>query len=473
MSLPELPRRDKDGREVVNMTATEELVHYAKTLRYEDLPLQTIEAVKLHILDTCGAIAAGSSADGPRNLAGLVREWGGRAESTVLIFGDRVPAPNAAWANSTMSRGFDYETLLTGGATHVSACIVPAAFALAEYSKIIRNRPVTGKELIAAIALGCDLNWRFRVAGGPNTIMNGGWLAETFAPPAIGALGGNLFGFDEEQINYAMAIGYNQCSGTYGATLGEGAGLMAQLSQGMGTKAGVLSVILAERGVAAYKDMIDGRWGLYHMYGNGSYDRDVLVGQLGKRFKHIEPVIKRYPGCGATQTVVNGLLKMIREHDIMVDTISRVTITVSESAFFQCGEHKSEPVNSSEALWNFRYSAAVALLRKDVFVDSFTEEAIHDSQTLALIPRINVRADAPLGRDAVIEIETRDGQSFHIKESDQNPMKGEEIVDKFRRCCRFAAKTLSDEEVEGFIQTLNGLEEVADVGALAVVGYDE
>ncbi len=453
-------------------TTTEELVHYAGILRYEDLPPETVEAIKIHILDTCGAIAAGSSADVPRNLTDLVRDWGGRAESTVFIFGDKVPASNAAWANSTMSRGFDYETLLAGGATHVSASIVPAAFALAEYNKNVRNQPVTGKKLITAIALGCDLNWRFRVAGGPSTIMNSGWLAETFAPPAIGALGGNLFGLNEEQINYAMAIGYNQCCGTYGATLGEGAGMMAQLSQGIGAKTGVLSVILAEKGFAAYKDMIDGRWGLYRMYGNGSYDRDVLTGELGKRFKHIEPVIKRYPGCGATQNVVNGLLKIIEEHNLGADTVSHIKICVSESSFFQCGENKGEPVNAAEALWNFRYSAAIALLRRDVFVDSFTEKAIHDPRTLALIPKIAVCANASLSRDIEIEIETKDGISFSIKESDPNPIKGKEIVDKFRRCCRFAANTLSDDKIENFIKTVDRLEDVDDVGGLALVSTE-
>lgn len=445
------------------MSATDKLVVYAASLRYEDLPAKAVEAVKMHVLDTCGAIVAGSAAEGPKKLVGLVKEWGGRAEGTLLVYGDKVPAPNAAWANSTMSRGFDFDTLLTGGATHVSASIIPAAFALAEFQTAFKKKVVSGKELITAIALGCDLNWRFRVAGGPSTIMAGGWLAETFAPPAIGALGGNLFGFDSEKINNAMGIGYNQCSGTYGASLGEGAGLMAQLSQGMGTKAGVLSVILADKGFTAYKDVIDGRWGLYKMYGNGQYDPEILVGGLGKRFDSINPTIKRYPGCGATQPVVFGLVEMAREHHLRSEDVAKVNIGVGESAYYQCGENKGKPVNPAEALWNFPYSAAVALTSGKVFVDDFSTEAIQNPQVLELIQRIHVYPDKSFTRDAKLEITTKDGRTYHRRETSANPAVGSEIIEKFRNCCRFPVRPLSEEKVEGFIQIVSRLEEVDNV----------
>ena len=115
------------------------------------------------------------------------------------------------------------------------------------------------------------MNWRFRVAG--TAVMGSGWLADTMAPPAIGAMGGKLLDLNRDQVNYAMGIGYNQCAGNYGATLGPEGGYLAQLSQGMGSKNGVLAVILAEKGFTSYRDMIDGRWGLFKMYAGGTYNR--------------------------------------------------------------------------------------------------------------------------------------------------------------------------------------------------------
>jgi len=383
-----------------------------------------------------------------------------------MVFGDKVPAPNAAMLNAVMSRGFDLETILSGGATHVSASIIPAALAISEYCEAVKKKPVGGKDFIAAVTLGTDLNWRFRVAGGAATVMAGGWLAETFSPPAIAALGGILLGFNRETINYAMGIGFNQCAGTYGATVGENGGLMAQLSQGLGAKAGVLSVLFAEAGFTAYKDVIDGRWGLYAMYGDGQYDADILTGELGGRFGALTPGIKKFPGCGATQPVVACVLSLMENNPIAPNEISAVDITVGEASYRLCGKGKQEPANPADALWNYRYSAAVALTKGDVFVGDFSEEAIRDVKVLALIPKITIHPDKSLGHAVIVTIESKDGQSFTKTLDDMETVPEDKIHEKFKRCCHAAAHPISEEKAERLIETVNHLEDVPSISEI-------
>lgn len=451
------------------MSATEKIVQYAHTLTFNDLPAQAIADVKIHILDTIGATLAGSAAECSQKLVALIHEWGGQNQGTVLAFGHKVPAHHAAWVNSVMSRGFDFETLLTGGATHVSASIIPAAFALCEYAKHIDDTRITGRDLITAVAIGCDLNWRFRVAGGESTIMSGGWLAETFAPPAIAALGGNLLGFDVKKIAYAMGIAYGQCCGNYGATVGDYGGFMAQLSQGIGATSGVLSVILANSGFTAYTDIIDGQWGLYHMFGDGTYDPDILVGDLGICYDAIVPEIKRFPGCGATQLPVYGALKLAHRYQIKTEQIDSVHLHVGPASYTLCGDSKFEPLNSADALWNHRYSIAVALTKNNVFVDDFTKEALRDPDVLALIPKIEVTPDPALKRDARIEIRLIDDQVRRIHIKAMKPVSEKEIIAKFKACSRFSIPPLPDEKAEGFIEMTQQLEAVDDVTALIEV----
>ena len=329
------------------MGATDTLVKYASELTYDQLPAQAVADIKVHILDTIGAVVAGSLSPAAQQLNDLIVQWGGRAEATILPNGVKVPAPNAALVNSVMSRGFDFETILSGGATHVSASVIPAALALAEYAQAVRQRPVSGRDFLTAVIIGTDLNWRFRVAGGPSTIMAGGWLAETFAPPAIAAMGGALLGMDAQTINFAMGIGYSQCCGTYGATVGDHGGLMAQLSQGLGAKNGVLAVVMAEIGFTAFKDLIDGQWGMYKMYGDGTVDRDVLIGDLGRRYDCLNPGVKKFPGCGATQPVVDATLTLLTENGLSADQIRNIEITVGENSYFLCGEDKFVPAETS------------------------------------------------------------------------------------------------------------------------------
>jgi 2-methylcitrate dehydratase PrpD len=449
------------------VSVTDELVAYTKALSYKDLPAQTVEAVKTHILDTFGAIMGGSAAEASKGLIRLVKEWGGTAEATILVYGDKVPLPHAAWVNSSMARGFDFESLVGGGATHVPASIIPAAFAISEYSKASRDKAIAGKDLIVAIALGIDLNWRLRMAGtGSSTAMGGGWLAETFSPVAIAAIGGKLLEFDEEKIANAMGIGYNQCCGHYGATVGEGGGLMAQVSQGLGTKAGVLSILLADKGFTAYKEVIDGRWGLYHMYGNGRYDPDVLTGGLGRRFEHLNPNIKRYPGCGATQAPIYATLELARLHELRPEDVIRVRMRMAKVPYQLVGENKGRPLTPADALWNVRYSVAVALAKAKVFIDDFNEETIRNPYILELLQRIDIEPDDSLTRtnELEIEIRTRDGRSYWKKGEIVPPsMSRAEIVEKFKKCNRFSVRPLTGESIQAFLQMIDKLEQIDDV----------
>ena len=66
---------------------------YASELNYEDIPAEVREATKRSILDTLGvAIAASTHGEGCRELVELIKDGGGKAESTILGFGGRVPA---------------------------------------------------------------------------------------------------------------------------------------------------------------------------------------------------------------------------------------------------------------------------------------------------------------------------------------------------------------------------------------------
>ena len=100
--------------------------------RYEDLPAAAIEAAKKSILDTLGVILAASGAEPRvRALVDLVQETGGRTESSVLGFGIRAPAAEAAFANGAMAHCLDFDDRTQWGA-HSGSTAVPAAFALAE-----------------------------------------------------------------------------------------------------------------------------------------------------------------------------------------------------------------------------------------------------------------------------------------------------------------------------------------------------
>jgi len=150
---------------------------HAAATTYDTLPPAAAKAAKMSIFDTLGVILAASGVEpAVRDVVDLVRETGGRPESTVLAFGDRVPALSAALANGAMAHCLDFDDQTPWG-QHSASSIVPAAFAVAE-----RRGGVTGKDMIAAVAAGQDIFARLR--------RNVGWRKDWNLSTVLGVFAG-------------------------------------------------------------------------------------------------------------------------------------------------------------------------------------------------------------------------------------------------------------------------------------------
>ena len=173
-------------------------------MKYADLPSLFLEATKKSVLDKLAALIAGSTDEFVPEVVELVKGWGGREECTVAIYGGKVPAPMAALVNCTMARARDFDEVHNAGGGHVGATIVPSALVLSEYSKLYKNKVISGKDYILAHALGADMLCRIpkaRYAPGP--FRETGWTSETWGPFPVAALGGKLLGFDQAKIQNA------------------------------------------------------------------------------------------------------------------------------------------------------------------------------------------------------------------------------------------------------------------------------
>jgi len=122
------------------------LAQYVANTVYEDLPAKAVEMTKMSLLDALGVtLAAGGLCAECEAFVEIARESGGKKESTILGFGDQVPAHMAAFANGAMAHALDFEDAHDLALVHPNAATVPAALAIAES---IGN--VNGKDFITA-----------------------------------------------------------------------------------------------------------------------------------------------------------------------------------------------------------------------------------------------------------------------------------------------------------------------------------
>ena len=113
------------------MDIEKKLVEYVVDTGYKDIPKKSIDIMKGVTLSSLGAIIAGATAPGCPEAVKQCKEWDGKEEATILVYGDQVSAHNAAFANSFMARAVGVDDAMVPG-LHCAGSAVPTALAVAE-----------------------------------------------------------------------------------------------------------------------------------------------------------------------------------------------------------------------------------------------------------------------------------------------------------------------------------------------------
>lgn len=439
---------------------------------YDDLSEEAIHAAKGAFLDTLGVAIAGSGAYGVREAVDLCRDWGGKQESSILVYGVKVPSPFAAFCNSMMVHALDYDDNLDQARLHVSVAVIPAALAAAESMK-----GTTGKDLINAIVLGADLSCRLSLA----LDLDIGWhqtsVLGTFGAAASAS---KLFGLNEKEIRNALGIAYGQAAGNIQGR--EDRSLIKRIQPGFASKAGILASCLARKGITGSRRFIDGPHGLFRLYGDNPSPGKIkdacedMVKDLGAKMLNTDLAQKPYPCCRGNHGPIDLAISLKTEKNIRAADIKHVIVRVPGYVAnlvgrpFEIGDNPQV-----DAQFNLEYTVSVALLKGRVLIQDFEEQNIKDPSIREMINRIELRVFPGLEERTLVpvsmEIQLNDGKTYSkdldiLKGNPENPMTLEERMDKFRDCARYAALPLNEDKVNYLIRCVEHLEDIKELYTL-------
>jgi len=247
----------------------------------------------------------------------------------------------------------------------------------------------------------------------------------------------------------------------------------------LAAQAGVYSAVFAGKGITAAKEVLQGKFGYYPVYQRGEYDVEKLLEDLGKKFAGIHVTTKMYPCCMHTHSAIEAIRNLARSHPLPASEVEKVSVKVNQQGYnFVCipPAKAYHPQTVPEAQFSLPFVVATALIKGNVFLEDFTEEAIQSPEVRHIASKVDCTVDPGLEQTspgkvspAIVEVRTQGGKIFTERVDERkgcpaNPMTMEEVEDKFRRCMKFAKKPIPAEKGKEIISFVHELEASRDVG---------
>jgi 2-methylcitrate dehydratase PrpD len=447
----------------------DQLASFVTDTRLQDLDDSTVFAAKNVLLDTLGAILAGSRLPENASFARLAGKMGGSGPATLVGHRGKVPPVFAALVNATagVSLEMDEGSRLGGG--HPSIHVTPGAMAVAE------EQASTGPSLLESIIVGYEVSSRI----GTGTQVR----AEIHSHGTWGTIGtatatARLLGFDAAQTRQAMNLAMSMSPANTWTPCLEGA-TIRNLYPGRSGFQGILAAHLVSCGYTGVKD---GPADLYRSILGHGFDPVAVVEGLGQRgaFRIQQNYFKMHACCLYNHPALDAVQSLLRQERIASREVASIRIVAPPLALTMTNP---APDNMLAAKFSLPYAVAAAVVKGVTDVSAFYPEAVADPEIRELARRVEVVADPKMSLRrydypaSQVTLVLKDGRSLEEsvvahRGDARNPVSQGELVGKF---VTLASDTLGEERTQEVIDTVYRLDELGDVRQLTrlLVGNQE
>lgn len=448
------------------MTAAALFAAHALETRFSDLTAAAIERAKVYVLDSLGVGIAGSSVEGGDGLARIASGWG---EAAVPVWGRtlRLSAPAAAFLNAWQMHNQEYDCLHEGAVVHAMATTLPAALAAAE-----RRGGVTGRELIAAVAVGTD------IAAGLGLASRAGF--RFFRPGTAGGFGAvaaaaRVLGLDRKTLEAAFAWQLAQVSGTMQAHTEGSPILPAQVA--FNARAAMHSCELATIGLAPTQAVFEGPYGYLSLF-EGAFELEPVLQGLGRDWRIAEFSHKPFPAGRATHGGIEGVMALQAEHGFAAADVAKVEIEAPPLIVRLVGRPPRPDAGASYLRLCMAYAVARVLKNGAIDLSDFRGDALADPETQALARLVTTRDDGNPDPNALapqaVTVHLKNGAALSWRcetmlAHPARPLTQEQHLAKFHRCLAFAATPLPPGTADRLIDAADRLDQIEDVRCLAML----
>jgi 2-methylcitrate dehydratase PrpD len=413
-------------------SVAEQLAERIARLDAEKLPAAVRRKCEDLVVDVIGLCVTARNQDYvERALAG----WDDDGPCTAIGHARRLSAAGAAFVNGTAAHGEDFDDTFEGGPVHAGAVIVPAVLAACE-----RHNP-DGAAALTGIAVGVETLCRLSLVA-PKAVHKAGFHpTAVFGAMAAAAGVGAALWLQPRQIVDALGIAGSMASGII-EYLAEGA-WTKRLHPGWAAQSGLRAALLGRAQFLGPRTVFEGTHGLFHGFAHRTDgDYAALTGDFGERWVTETLAFKPYP-CGTMTHPYIDCARRLAAKGLRPEAITEMVCEVAEGTVHRLWAplaDKQRPPNGYAGKFSTPYCIAAALVRGNVGLDAFTDEAVTEERVLALAGKVRYEIDPanpyPDEFTGHIRATLRDGAVIeerqpHLRGGAHEPLTRQDVEDKF------------------------------------------
>ena len=441
----------------------ERLAGFVCETRLDSLSAEAVDAARTVVLDTFGAILAGSRLPENRNLAKLAVKMGGKGPASILGRRRQATATFAALVNGTAGVALEMDEGNRLGGGHAAIHVIPPALAVAE------EIGVSGRQFLESVIVGYETTSRI----GTGTVVS----SEVHSHGTWGTIGAaaataRLLALGPEHTRETLNIAVSMSPANTWTPCLEGA-TVRNLYPGRSAMQGIMAANLALCGFTGIKDAPADVYG--SLLGQGFNPGAVTEGLGGPGPLRIQQnYFKLHACCLYNHPALDGMQHIMRRESFAAADIERIDVLAPPLATIMTDP---APPNMLAAKFSLPYAVAAAVTLGATDVTAFYQDKLTDEATLALAQRVSVAADPGMDLrrydypSARVTVSLNNGRT--LSESvvahhgdHRNPASPEELRDKF---AFLAEGALSEKGVRKVMDAVARLEDLPDIGELTAL----
>lgn len=406
---------------------TRSLADFASSLTVAGLPAEVVQRAKRSLVDWLAAVLAGSTEPASGKLRDVIASVSSESVATIVGSSQRASVPFAALANGYASHALDFDDVFNPPETtvHLGSCVWPTVLAIAEM------RSLSGAQALASYLAGFEVGARVARAAGITHFESAWQVTGTAGHLASAAAGARALGLSGAATANALGMAAAQASGireVYGSDA-------KALQPGRAAMDGVLTALMANRGMSARDTALEGQRGLLSVISRDPKP-DVLTEALGDEWAVLSNGHKLYPNASLLHPAIDAAIALTKDPDFARDAIVAVEVRMLPFAVSVTGV--AHPTPGSDARFSAAHCVAFALQTGYLGLDSFTALAVGDAEVIRLRELVTVTGDDSIGkRGAQVVVTMADGASLsrvvHANRgTPDNPLSDEELEAKLR-----------------------------------------